>query len=203
MATNDDNPEGLRERKRRATRQRIADVGLRLILDRGYDETTLDAIAEAAGISRRTFFYYFRSKEEILLAWQSAISVMLHAAILQERADGSPVDIVLRAILSLASSYEPDKLIVLEKLLQSTDQLRARKHAKYVEQEDAVFAALCALLPDPQRRAGLRMAAMASVGGMRIAVDRWTADGGRGRLDDYLRDAFLALKREVAPDAPC
>ncbi len=62
--------EGLRERKRRETLHRIAEQGLKLFLSNGYEATTLDAIAEAAGISRRTFFYYFKSKEEILLAWQ-------------------------------------------------------------------------------------------------------------------------------------
>jgi aspartate aminotransferase-like enzyme len=47
-------PEGLRERKQRETRQRIAAVALRLFLADGYDSTTLEAIAAAAGISRRT-----------------------------------------------------------------------------------------------------------------------------------------------------
>ncbi len=189
--------EGLRERKRRATLERIADAGLRLILERGYEETTLDAIAEAAGISRRTFFYYFSSKEEILLAWQSAVGSMIHAAILRERADRPPIDVVLSAILSLASEYDPEKMIAIEKLLQSTDQLRARKHAKYVEQEDAVFTALCKHWPDRKRRNGLRMVAMASVGGMRVAVDRWAAGEGRGRLESHLEKAFSELKREV------
>ncbi|MGE0394761.1 MAG: TetR/AcrR family transcriptional regulator, partial [Vicinamibacterales bacterium] len=61
--------EGLRERKHRETRRRIADAGLRLFLDRGYDGTTVDAIAAEAGISRRTFFSYFKSKDEILATW--------------------------------------------------------------------------------------------------------------------------------------
>ncbi len=60
--------QGLRERKRRETLRRIAEEGLKLFLTNGYEATTLDEIAEAAGISRRTFFYYLKSKEEILLA---------------------------------------------------------------------------------------------------------------------------------------
>src|ERR1700676_83130 len=62
--------EGRRERKRLETLRRIAETGLKLFIANGYEATTLEAIAEAAGISRRTFFYYFKSKEEILLAWQ-------------------------------------------------------------------------------------------------------------------------------------
>src|SRR5687768_17015519 len=63
--------EGLRERKRRETRQRIAETGLRLFLAHGYEQTTLDTIAAEAGISRRTFFSYFKSKEDVLFVWQS------------------------------------------------------------------------------------------------------------------------------------
>lgn len=49
-------PDGLRARKRQETLERIAETGLRLFSQNGYEATTLDAIAEAAGISRRTFF---------------------------------------------------------------------------------------------------------------------------------------------------
>ncbi|MFF5010942.1 TetR family transcriptional regulator [Streptomyces phaeochromogenes] len=58
--------EGLRERKRRETRQRITHVGMRLFLTNGFDATTLDMIAAAADVSRRTFFSYFDSKDDVL-----------------------------------------------------------------------------------------------------------------------------------------
>lgn len=56
---------GLRERKRRETRLRIEDCGTRLILERGFDQVTIDEICEAAGISRRSFFNYFDSKDQV------------------------------------------------------------------------------------------------------------------------------------------
>ncbi|WP_291474176.1 TetR family transcriptional regulator [Corynebacterium sp.] len=56
---------GLRERKRRETRQRIEDCGTELILERGFDQVTLEEICEKAGISRRTFFNYFESKDQV------------------------------------------------------------------------------------------------------------------------------------------
>ncbi len=49
--------EGWRERKRKQTAQRIAETGVRMFVEKGFEETTLDAIAEAAGIARRTFFH--------------------------------------------------------------------------------------------------------------------------------------------------
>ncbi|MGB8649845.1 MAG: TetR family transcriptional regulator, partial [Mycobacteriales bacterium] len=58
-----DLPPGLRERKRLATHQRIADEAARLATDRGVSATTIEDIAAAAQIGRATFFRYFDTKE--------------------------------------------------------------------------------------------------------------------------------------------
>ncbi|WP_051274394.1 TetR/AcrR family transcriptional regulator [Cellulomonas sp. URHD0024] len=58
---------GLRERKRVETRHRIADAALELTLEHGLDGATVDAISAAAGVSPRTFFNYFESKDDALL----------------------------------------------------------------------------------------------------------------------------------------
>src|SRR5581483_8318549 len=58
---------GLRERKKQQTRERIARVALHLFAERGYDQTTLADIAEAAEVAPRTIFAYFENKEDILL----------------------------------------------------------------------------------------------------------------------------------------
>ena len=59
--------EGLRERKKRRTRQAISDAAIELFLDVGYDRTSLSDVAEAAEVSRRTLFSYFPSKEALVL----------------------------------------------------------------------------------------------------------------------------------------
>lgn len=193
----DEEPEGLRERKRRETQQRIAETGLRLFLASGYEETTLDAIAEAAGISRRTIFYYFKSKEEILLAYQSGIAEVIRNAVLQESTNQAPLDAVLNALLKLNSGFDPEHMIVIDRLLRSTEQLRASKQAKYVQQEQAVFEALCQLWPQAKRRNALRIVAMVSVGALRLAIDAWVQSGGKQSVEKQLRDAFAELKAEI------
>src|SRR5580700_8025258 len=108
-------PEGLRERKRRETSERIIDKGLKLFVKNSYDGTTLDAIAEAAGISRRTFFYYFKSKEDVLLAARdSGFREALRPTLLEESADQAPLDAVQKCLVKLASRYQTKESIIFD-----------------------------------------------------------------------------------------
>ena len=199
--------EGLRERKKRETLQRIAETGLKLFIAYGYEGTTLEAIAEAAGISRRTFFYYFKSKEEVLLAWQgSGFLDALRPAMLEESPRQAPLDAVRHCLLKLISRYETKESIIVDRLLRSTEALRARKQAIFIEMEEALFAAMRELWPQPQRRTTLRMVAMVSMGAMRLAVEDWRQAGGKRSLADYLtrylkQAAVPSLERKATPGA--
>jgi AcrR family transcriptional regulator len=192
--------EGLRARKRRETLHRIAEQGLKLFLSHGYDATTLDAIAEAAGISRRTFFYYFKSKEEILLAWQDGgFNETLRAAVLGQSTNQSPLNAVKNALLELTVRFQADykQTKEIERLMFANESLRIRHQAKYLEKEQAVFDALCQMWPQPKRQPALRIVAMISVGALRLAIDDWNRDQGKRPIAVYLREAFAGLKSEI------
>ncbi len=60
-------PLPVRERTRRAVRDELAQLAKDLFVEKGYDETTIDDLAAAAGMSKRTFFRYFASKEELVM----------------------------------------------------------------------------------------------------------------------------------------
>lgn len=196
MKSTPTNEEGLRERKRRETLQRIAEAGLKLFVTNGYEATTLETIAEAAGISRRTFFYYFKSKEDILLAWQGGLIEAIRIAVLEQSTKQSPLDAVKNALLKLATRYQSDQSIIIDRLMRSNEALRLRNQAKYVQQEQVVFEALCELWPQRKRRKALRLVAMMSIGAMRLAIDNWSQEGGKRPVATYLREAFADLKAE-------
>ena len=197
MKSTAEQPQGLRERKRQETSERIIEKGLKLFVKNGYDGTTLEAITEAAGISRRTFFYYFKSKEDILLAaHDSGFREALRPAMLEESPDQMPIDAVQKCLVKLASRYETKESVVFDRLMQSTAALRARKEAVFVETEQILLDAMCELWPAPGRRDGLRLVAMVAMGTLRLALEKWKQNDAAHSLAYYVRQSFALLAKQ-------
>lgn len=189
--------EGWRERKRQETFRRISEAGLKLFIANGFEATTLDDIAEASNISRRTFFYYFKSKEDILLAWQSGLSDVFRAALLAEPIGQPPLAAVRNAHLKMVAHYNTDQAILVDRILRSSDQLRVSNQAKYLQLEQATFEALCEFRPQARRKV-LRMVAMMSIGALRLAIDMWAEMEGRRPLTKCLTETFADLETALA-----
>ena len=190
--------ESLRERKRRETRQRVAEAGKRLFLINGYDATTLDAIAEEAGISRRAFFSYFKSKDDIILFWQAADLAEFYDELLKVSPDVPPLDAVRDAMVTRIARYTTEQMTVVDNLMRSSPALIARKQAHYGEMEQALYRTLCEVWRQPERRPALQMVAMVSIGAQRIALQAWREQTGSKKPPaKFLRDAFENLKAEL------
>lgn len=184
---------GLREQKRKQTHARITEAGLRLFRAQGYEATTLDAIAAEAGISRRTFFHYFKSKDDILLSLQSGPGEALAAALAARHEGLTPFAAVRGAMLALVAQYPPDELIALDRLMRSSEAIQARKQASYARDEALVLEALRTHWPE-KSDTHLRMVAMLAIGVSRVALDAWNKDGGRRPLADFLAEGFDAIE---------
>ncbi|RWE32271.1 MAG: TetR family transcriptional regulator [Mesorhizobium sp.] len=190
-------PESWREQKKRETLKRITEEGVKLFVANGYEATTLDAIATAAGISRRTFFYYFKSKDDILLSLQTSGTEAVVAALMEEPADRPPLIAVRNALLKVCAVYQPDEMIVIDRLMLSSPTLQARKQASYLVQEQTLFAALSERWPDPRLGKGLRLVAMVAVGTMRLSLESWRAEGGKRPVAELVKDYFAAMQDAI------
>jgi AcrR family transcriptional regulator len=196
-------PIGRREEKRRETLERIAKAGLKLFIEHGYEATTLDAIAEASGISRRTFFYYLKSKEDVLLAHESGgIPQALRPTLLKQSSNQSPLEATRKTFLILASRYQTKESILADRILRSTEALRLRKEALHVQMEEVLAEALYELWPDPSERPALRLAAMMAMGTLRFAKDNWRQANAIRPLTHYIDEAFELLARSFATPTP-
>jgi AcrR family transcriptional regulator len=96
------------ERRRDFVRLEIERAGMDLFAEYGYDNVTVQEIATAAGIGRRTFFRHFRSKEELLQAYDTRLAVRaLHA--FQRRPDNEPAAVALCSALVSTAEMPPDQ----------------------------------------------------------------------------------------------
>jgi AcrR family transcriptional regulator len=123
--------DGLRERKKRRTRQQISDVATTLFVVRGFERVKVSEIAEIVGVSEKTVFNYFPTKESLVFDRADETIERLVAA-LRERGSGeSPARAVLRALAEDMDDLEdlPDELYLLfplaNEMITTTPALRA------------------------------------------------------------------------------
>ncbi|MFI2349660.1 TetR/AcrR family transcriptional regulator [Streptomyces sp. NPDC019443] len=92
-------PTGLRERKKQRTRDALVRAALELFTTKGYEQTTVDEIADAVEVSQRTFFRYFANKEEAAFAVQQLAESHFIAAVRERPAREGPFEALRNAVL--------------------------------------------------------------------------------------------------------
>jgi len=193
-------PEGLRERKRNEIYDRIVRVGYKLFLERGYETTTIDMIAQEANISRRTFFHYFPSKEDVLFTVKGEFEWMKEAAA-HCADDVPPLTAVEQILEEIAKRFATRAFKAIDEIVRPTPSLMARRHVHYERWENALAAAMVHRWPQRDHLA-MRMAAIAGVGILRVASDLWSLEQWRRPLDTYLASGFEGLRRAIGNDRP-
>ena len=208
--TVDTAPAGLRERKKQATRKLIADTVLTLAAERGFDVVTVDEIADAAGVSARTFFNYFASKEEALVAPDPEYLPRVVHRLRTAPADLSPVAAVHQAFHGVATDFEADVDAMSRRmsLVKAHPVLLERWMSSGADGERAVAGALAERLG--LAADALYPALVVSVVGscLRTAVLHWQTAPRPGSADDRasppsaLGDLFDLAVRTVAAGMP-
>jgi AcrR family transcriptional regulator len=180
-----------RQRKKNATRDRIRACALQLFREQGYDATTVEQIAAAAGVSHMTFFRYFPAKEDVAVS--DSYDPLL-AGLLEQTPAGWPViDRVRAALLSgLRQLYDADRdtLLAQNKLIVSTPALRDRLWANQIATQQLILQALGAgQRPSFQDR----VTVAACLAAASTAVLTWVENNGVPDLPELIDQAFDAL----------
>jgi AcrR family transcriptional regulator len=183
-----------RQRKKAATRDRIRASALRLFGEQGYDATTVEQIAAAAGVSHMTFFRYFPTKEDVALT--DSYDPLIGALIEQTPATWPLVQRIRTALVQgFRQVYDTDRdtLLAQNKLIVSTPVLRERLWAYQMTTQQAILAALGAGQRDPEPSLQTRVTVAACLAAATTAVLAWVENDGTPELPDLINQAFDTL----------
>lgn len=197
---------GRRAEKKAATREALQRAAARMFEERGFQNTTVKDIAAAAGVTERTFFRYFPSKEDLVYSEVLDLLPPLQAEIRSRPAEESPLTTVLNGLAVAAAQSGSAFAILFVGMPARADGAPSRPtRPVLVEFEDGIAAALTPRLrrqhPDEEPwRLAFRASvlARAAVGAMRSALiayaDRAQGHRSPGTFLELLDDAFAVLR---------
>jgi len=173
-------PPGLRELKKQRTRWAIQEHALRLIARQGYEATTVEQIAAAAEISPSTFFRYFPTKEDVVIA--DDYDPMIVAALAARPAEEGPITAcrgAMRDVFAQIGNAERAGVYERTRLIMSVPALRARTYDSLTSTMRMLvesFAARTGRAPDDFR---VRSIAGAVIGALFASLFAWADSDGR------------------------
>jgi AcrR family transcriptional regulator len=191
-----DVPVGLRERKKRARREALIDATHRLVAEHGLDAVTVDAICAEAGVSARTFFNYFESKDDAVLGIQPWA---LDPGVAETFATGGPtgrlgadLEVLVAAMLE-HPMISPDRLATVMELARQEPRLLVRQMAWMEQHRGAVQELMERRLTDASA-ARVELFGMLLMIVTRATFVRWDSAGGAGDAREHLPDVMHDLR---------
>ncbi|MDQ0792992.1 TetR/AcrR family transcriptional regulator [Streptomyces sp. B1I3] len=189
-------PLGLRERKKRATRDALADTALRMAAERGLDQVTVEAVTAEVGVSVRTFFNYFGHLDDAILVADPDLTERTRRAIIEAPAGSTTLTVLREAISEELTHIEVghDRWELQCTVLGNTPSLFPRFLAARGADEQALIAAVAERLgveADADLRP--RLLVHTTLAAVRSAVELWTATGRTRPLKAVYDEAFAEL----------
>lgn len=186
----------LRDRKRARTRQALLDVAAELFERKGYDQTTIADIAEAAEIGTRTFFSYFASKEDLLFPDADVRVRATVEAIAARGPEDGPAEVLLGALYQIGDDSDEmvSSLAALRlRLIQTVPAVRGHALRVQLDAQREIARHLAAAFPDQLdevRAAALTGAFVGAVtGALQVLLEQPDRTGDPAALRTALREA--------------
>jgi len=174
---------GLRERKKERVRSSIQRAALRLFLKNGFEQTTVEQIAEAADVSPATFYRYFATKEDSVLT--DDYDPLFIQLLIDRPADEPLIDSIRAVLMGVMAEYferDRDLLIARNTLANQTPALKAALWEEYERSLDLFSALIARHVRRTSDDLDVRIAVGALSGALQQAFNAWLAQGApRGK----------------------
>jgi AcrR family transcriptional regulator len=174
-------------------RERLNAAALDLYASKGFEETTVAEIAQAAGLTERTFFRYFTDKREVLFAGSELLEQQMVDGAAQAPQDATPLE-VIRAAVEASAAYFPDDRRAYSRqraiIINANPQLMERELRKMSTLAASLAKALDARgIPEPTAT----LAAQSGVTVFRVSFAEWIADGSERAFANIQSEMFEQL----------
>ena len=193
-------PPRARGNRKEQTRASLTDAALRLFVEQGYDATTVDEIAAAAGVGQRTFFHHFATKEGVLFAGYDERFEDATRAFRAGVAAGSLWDGLRAATMALVDAIESQRelFLVRNRLYAATPALRATMLRLNDDWIDNVAREIAGdLRLDPARAVAPRLLASIVNSTNRVAIDLWSGSEGTLSLRELAEEGLRLIRPAV------
>ena len=186
--------------RRRLMRDEIGRIAIELFVERGFDEVTVDDIAEAAGTSQRTFFRYFATKDEIVLDLVRRLHQRLLHVLVARPADEGAVTALRRAYSATSHVAPADRQRVrqLARVLTAAPVLRARAQGEHVSDAEGLLAPLAERMGLRHDDPRVRVLATAASAVASVEFFRWADEGRSADPSERIAAAFDMLEAGFA-----
>jgi AcrR family transcriptional regulator len=191
---------GRRELRKQETKRALVDAALELVVRHGLDQVTIEMITDAAGVSPRTFFNYFPSKEDALVSVDEFQGLV--QAIEVRPAGEEPLE-VLRAAMQEVSALLADcaaQWLMRKQVILAHPVLHARMVGTFEPLERNLIEAIARRCgQDAARDLYPSMVCAAAMGAGKVAIRRWFEGGCTGPMASHIDEAFDLLAQGLKP----
>ncbi|WP_326800412.1 TetR family transcriptional regulator [Streptomyces sp. NBC_01808] len=184
------------QRKRQLVADELSEAALQLLASKGFDAVTVDAIAATAGVSKRTFFRYFASKEDVVVHFLAGLGTGMRAALAARPGGERPSAALRQTVWTALATFadQSDRALRVVRLVLATPALRARLLEHQDRWRDDLAAELARRLgPAPGTDLYPQLAAGMALGAFDTVLRRWSGTDGAEDLAGLTDRAFATL----------
>jgi AcrR family transcriptional regulator len=184
-------PLGHRERKKQRVKAQLTEVALSLFSERGFEQTTVDDIASAVDLVPRTFFRYFRSKDDALFSWFEVMGAEARKALLARPHGEGALRALIEAGRQVMETHGAQErvVLILRRLDATSPELHMRQAVARYDMQRQLAQTLASRLEPSATLVAEMVTAIASTAWW-FAVDEWAAEGASRPLREYSESIY-------------